>query len=647
MLPDSTEARTYSLEGVVITASRVPETESYSPSFVTVLSHQDIEASNGVSLADVLAPSTGIFIKDYGSASAVKTISQRGLGSEHTLVLLNGLRVSSMQNGLMDLGLMPTDEIESIEILRGGQSALYGADAVAGLINIVTRPEAVHNGIDATASLGSFGYRSYHVTGSLSSGSDVVRLGYGEERSKEDFPFIFHNGPIVSNLTRKNSDVVARYGTVYGEIGLDQTMRLALLASGMTSERGIGGAVVSQFSAGSARQIDRDQLVQASLSSFLSEHASFHCSAQLHLAYERYRDPGLNINGLGLDNYFQDKDARIEPRMDMALGDRIKLGVGSEWVSASASGNSVSQDVSRKQFGTYLASQVNVMKSTGIIDDASVFPALRFDAISSMSPVWSPQFGGVIRFESFDAWVFRRVITSLKFNTSRNFRMPTFNELYFSGGGGFGNPDLRPEFSTSMDGGGSVNFLLAGEHVAQVSYFLNDMTDRIVWVAVPGGAVSPKNLRRVRSLGIESSYRWDLPGRILSLEANYSGSDASKVSADYPGDPTTDKQLIYVPRRTATVAVRTFFGFNTAVLRECDAALSYSFVGSRYTTEDNADSLPSYWVANASVRSRVGWGTLTLSIRLEVNNLFDEDYQVILSYPMPRRSFRLTVGLDY
>lgn len=116
MLPDSTEPRTYSLEGVVITASRVPETESYSPSFVTVLSHQDIEAANGVSLADVLTPSTGIFIKDYGSASAVKTISQRGLGSEHTLVLLNGLRVSSMQNGLMDLGLMPTDEIESIEI---------------------------------------------------------------------------------------------------------------------------------------------------------------------------------------------------------------------------------------------------------------------------------------------------------------------------------------------------------------------------------------------------------------------------------------------------------------------------------------------------------------------------------------------------
>ena len=70
MLPDSTEARTYSLEGVVITASRVPETESYSPSFVTVLSHQDIEASNGVSLADVLAPSTGIFIKERPETSS-------------------------------------------------------------------------------------------------------------------------------------------------------------------------------------------------------------------------------------------------------------------------------------------------------------------------------------------------------------------------------------------------------------------------------------------------------------------------------------------------------------------------------------------------------------------------------------------------
>ena len=298
MFQDSIEARTYPLPEVVVTSARIQQTSSYSPSSVTVFTRNEIESMNATSLAQVVSAAAGIFIKDYGSISGLKTISQRGLGTEHTLILFNGLRMSSLQNGLVDLGMLPIDNIESVEIVRGGQSASYGADAVAGLINVVTRPEHGRSGIQAMSSIGSFGYRRYQVSGNLSSNNDAMRLSYGEEKSVEDFPFQFHNGPLLAILNRHNSDLFARHAGLSGALGIGEVTRLSLFASTYFSERGVPGAVVSQFSTARAQQTDKDHILQTSLSSDISENARLGIAVQFHSAYERYEDPGLNIGGI-------------------------------------------------------------------------------------------------------------------------------------------------------------------------------------------------------------------------------------------------------------------------------------------------------------------------------------------------------------
>jgi outer membrane cobalamin receptor len=647
MLRDSLEARTYTLQEVVVTSARVPQTSSYSPSFVTVLSKKEIELMNATSLAQIVSPAAGIFIKDYGSTSGLKTISQRGLGTEHTLILLNGLRVSSVQNGLVDLGLVPIDDIESVEIVRGGQSASYGADAVAGLINVVTKSARGRNSVLAMSSIGSFGYRRYQVSGNLSSSNDGVRLSYGEERSDEDFPFQFHNGPSLKNLNRSNSDHSARYGTFSGGLWIGERTRLRLVTSTYSSERGVPGAVVSQFNITGARQTDKDHLLQALLTSGVTESVSLGMAVQFHSAYERYRDPGLSIGGTMLDTYFRNDDIRLEPHVDVVVNNRLRVAVGTELVHTSASGNSLAGDVTRKQAGTFIAGEVVLPSMGGAVKDVSVFPSLRYDAISSMTPTWSPQVGALIGFAEFDAGVVRRIAPALRSSVSRNFRMPTFNELYFNGGGGFGNAALRPERSTSVDLGGSVHFLLAGEHHAQITYFVNDMSDRIVWAPISSSSVAPKNLRRVRSAGFETCYRWDLPEKLLSLQAGYTISNSRKVSADYPGDPTINTQLAYLPQEMLAFSANATFSVNAAVLKELGSAVSYSFVGYRYYTEDNTDYLPSHQVVNVSVRSRLVIDELAMLAKIEINNLFSEDYQVMLGYPMPPRSYRFTLVIEY
>jgi len=643
LLPDSGNGNVYLWNGITVMASRVPQTECYTPSFVTVLRKEDIQSSNGVSLADLLEPMAGIFIKDYGPVSAVKTISQRGLGSEHTLILLDGLRISSTQNGLTDLGLLSNDEIESVEVLRGGESALYGADAVAGLINIVTRPRDVHNAATAEMSYGSFGFKRYHVSGSLSGEAGILRAGYGEERSDGDFPFAFRNGPLVSTLTRQNADMASRYGQIFGEMAVSGKARITVQALSMSSERGVGGPVVSLYSASVARQTDKDNLLQASFSALPSDVVSLGCSAQLHLAYERYRDSRLSIDGSIVDTYFQNSDLRVEPHADLSLGENFRLGVGSELVRSAADGNSLTRRVTRQQWGSYAAGEIIPVR--GSQARVSFFPSLRLDMVSGMSPRWSPQCGGLVTFGEFDAAGVNHVTPSLRFNVSRNFRIPTFNELYFNGEGGVGNPGLKPESSTSVDAGGALSCAAVGQHVVQASFFTNDMTDRIVWVAAGAGAVSPKNLRHVRSRGIESLYRWELPRRVLTLEADYSTADSRKVSPDFPGDPAANAFLVYVPRQTFSVSAFSTIDLTSPTIRQIGGFARYSFVGYRYCTEDDVTFLPSYRTVNVGVRARVGVADLFWTVKVEINNLLNEQYEVILGYPMPMRSYRITLGM--
>ncbi|HSQ76078.1 MAG TPA: TonB-dependent receptor plug domain-containing protein, partial [Bacteroidota bacterium] len=151
--------RLFALDEVVVTSQRIPRPVLYTPSATSVIPRRLIEQSAGTSLGNVLAAGNGLFVKDYGGPSGIKTISQRGLGTEHTLVLINGMPVNSVQNGGVDLGMTDAAEIERIEIVRGGQSALHGPHAVAGIVNVITRamPEDEH----ASAGLewGSFGYR--------------------------------------------------------------------------------------------------------------------------------------------------------------------------------------------------------------------------------------------------------------------------------------------------------------------------------------------------------------------------------------------------------------------------------------------------------------------------------------------------------
>ena len=155
---DST--KTKQLDEVVITATKYPVKLSQTGKVVTVVTHEQIEKSHGKSLSQILTEQTGILVNGANSNPGKdKSVYLRGASNKYTLILLDGIPVNDPAGfgGAFDLRLFPVDQIDHIEILKGSQSTLYGSDAIAGVINIISRKAGNKPiGFNGGATYGSF-----------------------------------------------------------------------------------------------------------------------------------------------------------------------------------------------------------------------------------------------------------------------------------------------------------------------------------------------------------------------------------------------------------------------------------------------------------------------------------------------------------
>ncbi len=423
--------------------------------------------------------------------------------------------------------------------------------------------------------------------------------------------------------------------------------QLSMLARTYNSERGIGSQVDGPLSTSIARQKDNDHLVQLQLNGSSQLPLPYHLGIQVHNAYVRYQDFAFTVAASSLDNYYRNVDWRIEPGVQFSFGDQSRVAIGGDFSSIHAEGNSLASAVHRKTYGAYTSVEHKLVGEANFISGLYAYPSFRFDGITTEGKTvsqWSPQVGLALSFNELGNLAAR---PTLRASISRNFSAPTFNQLYFAGGGGIGNPNLRPERSTSADVGGDIAINFFGTHLVRASVFSIAMSDRIQWVAAGAFTVKPKNIRNVRSRGVELSYQFHTLDDVVSFDANYSSMSTTKVSEDFPGDPNISTQLIYVPQETAHFSLTLSQSFDDTPFKQLAATMNHSFVGLRYTTEDNKNILPSYILTSMNIRTKFSVAMLLCNARFEVNNLFNTEYQTIVSYPMPGRSFKMTLGVEY
>jgi len=129
----------FTLEEIVVIASKYPQELLDSIASVEIINQEDIEISKSENLSGIIKNIAGLEMTDYGSPGDIKSISIRGSSPEQVLIMIDGQVANDPQTGKIDLGLIPADMIEKIEIYRGPASALYGSNALGGVINIITR----------------------------------------------------------------------------------------------------------------------------------------------------------------------------------------------------------------------------------------------------------------------------------------------------------------------------------------------------------------------------------------------------------------------------------------------------------------------------------------------------------------------------
>jgi outer membrane receptor for ferrienterochelin and colicins len=605
---DEDTVRTYHAQEIVVTATRSSILPKDSPSPVTILTNQDIQQTNGSSVVDVLRSSEGVFLKDYGPTASLKTVSFRGMAAEHILVLYDGTRLNNFQNGLVDFSLLPMSNIDRIEVVRGGNSALYGADAIGGIINIISSRPTETLKIHADAGFGSFDYKRFSLdTRDRIQGIGFV-VGVMHDEATGNYPFIFHRVGLADTVQKRDgADFTRTQLYLNSDYSFDERSEVTFSFQRVKSNQGAPGSLTY---VSNGRQ-DDDAIT--TVATFRDDH--FHAlsfSLNLGLTYD-------------LQSYYTLTKTTLEtcnPQVQWVATSWDRVVLGGEFVEGHLEGMLPGTVIKRIQRSVYLSNEMLFQQESENLDRFSVYQSLRYDALSEGQDAYSPKVGLNVR-------ILRAWDTRIRASYGKNFRMPTFNDLYDAW---LGNPALQPEHSECYDIGFETSFDRSGVHSIEMTYFDIRTRDRIL----PNAFYFPENIPHAQSTGVEARYDLKYPNEDMNAFADMTFNAASRESMD----STNGKQLLYIPKAVCSLGISArFLGFSLSV--------SEMYTSKRFIADDESAWLPEYWLTNMNFSTVLQLHPLRLDIRAEVSNLFDRDYQVLPGYPMPGRTFKVVLGVDY
>jgi outer membrane receptor for ferrienterochelin and colicins len=580
------------MDEVVVTATKREESLKETPFFGTLVERGQIERADVDDLGELLSYARFISIREYGPNS-MASISIRGVSSSQVLVLIDGERLNNSQSGGADLDKIPLEMIERIEIIRGGHSALHGADAVGGVINLITS-SPVKNRIKIHTGLGAFGR---------------LRGGIGIELRRDALSGLI-------SLSRFKSDGDFEYEDKFGRrrrrinAGTERENLFAKLIWEPRPE------TTFRLSVGRFRSHSGDPGMMGypqPTASLDDDTDSLGLYLRYGLGRANLRHRSSSIHYLNLDSKYKVDDTHRLNSYELELSSvPIEFGRSSSLfgvILRRESLNSTSAgDRIRDSLGVHLSEEVKLRGLT-------LFGAVRWDGFSDFGSALSPKVG--FRFALAD-WA------SVKGSLGRSYRAPTFNDLYWPEDAfAKGNPDLEPERATSAELGMQISRArLSGSLV-----LFSSVTEGLIqWAPGRGGRWYPQNLKRAEVTGIETETGLRLLDDLIGLQLSYSLTDAR----DQDG-----YQLLYRP--THSFKYRIKLG-----RRKLWATLSGVAEGKRFYRKGGG-YLDPYDVHDLNL----GFSARGITITFTVRNLLNERYMLAAGYPLPGRSWHLGISGEW
>jgi vitamin B12 transporter len=579
-------------EPVVVTATRDEIPLEQIGASVTIVPEETFEAQQYRTVEEALRAVPGVDVQRSGSLGKVTTVRIRGANAAQIQVLVDGVRVKSTTSGDFDFADLPLDDVQRIEVVRGPQSTIYGADAIGGVINVITRRG--RGKPTAWLDFEAGNYETFRERAGVS--GELGPWNFSLGASRLDFGGQFDNDE--HDLTSAN----ARVG-----YALPNSGEVALIARASDARRGVPfRTVFPDFSR--SREQD-DTFVLGSL--------------EWTQPWVAWYEHALRLSAIRSALTLRDPESAFEQRSDIEterrevdwlhkfhFGKVDTLTVGLEYRN---------EDGTSK--GTFSATtdtfSVFAQDELRLFDRLFLTGGVRYDHNSA--------FGDATTGRAALSYVVRGSDTRLKASWAEGFRAPTFNELFFPETfppcPAFGNPDLRPERSESYDAGVEQHLWDRRIRLA-ATYFRNDFDNLIQTTLVDpvNFCFRAENVGRARTQGVETEASV-APIDTLLLALAYTYTDTEDRTT---GDPLRR----FPPNRWALTA--TWEALPGLTLAAELLILSSQFEGSGVPRNEG------YTVVNAAASYRVPWRWGPLSevlLHLKITNLLNEDYAEVRGFP--------------
>ena len=613
------------------------------------LNGEMLEKLNTHSVADALRYFSGIQLKDYGGVGGIKTVNIRSMGTHHLGISYDGVQLGNAQNGQIDLGQFSLDNIEEITLYNGQKSAIFQPASDfgnAGAIYIRTKaPEfSMHNyKLRFKTQYGSsdmFRFSTLWEQKLSETVSSSVSAGFLTASGKYKFRYErrFPNGETAWDTTaiRQNGDIHAERieANLFGRLNNGGWQLKGYLYN---SARGIPGAIVNNVWRRGERQQDLNTFFQAAFDKNIGEGFSTRWLAKY--AYYNTHYVNKDSTQLPVDNRYKQQELYISTAnvLELLPNWSTSLSYDFKW-------NKLDADIYNFVYPTRISNLVSLatavdykhLKAQGSLLATFINDRSHRTAVASLQKLTPAVFVNI--------YPFKGTFFSMRAYVKKSFRMPTFNDLYYTD---MGNASLVPESALQYDAGFALNKHFERGIVRHVEMhfdaYYNTVHDKIV--AYPKGQQfrwTMLNLGKVHIKGIDVEAEADFQvGKdlVATTRAQYTYQDARDVT-----DPSTSyykHQIPYIPWHSGSAIVG---------LTYKDWNLNYSFIyaGERYDEQENIlyNHMEPWYTSDLSLRYQFIVHSSKFIVQAEVNNLLDQDYEVIVNYPMPGRNYALSLTVE-
>ncbi len=647
------------LDNVIVTARRPMKEIGIQK---TTFDSTALKENVALSMADVLAYNSSVFVKSYGRAT-LSTVAFRGTSASHTQVSWNGMRINNPMLGMTDFSTIPSFFVDRASLLHGSSSVTEAGGGLGGLVKLGTAPDMPEGfGLAYIQGIGSF--RTFDEFGRITFRNDrwatSTRVVYSS--SPNDFRYTNHDKKL--NIYDDDNNIIGQYNPTErnrsGSFKDFHVLQEVYFTPGGGNRFGMSAWFVNSnrelpmLTTDYADETDFDNRQRErtfrgvvswdhSRSSWKTGLRGGYVNTWLAYDYRREMAPGAPMATMTCSR------SRVNTVYGQAEGEYTP---SRKWYFTTSA--SIYQHFVRS---TDRSSAVAPSESERIGYDRA-----RVEFSGSVSAKWQPtQWLGmsmIVREELFgdrwaapvpaffvDALLSRKGNLMAKASVTRNHRFPSLNDLYFMPGG---NPDLKAEEGYTYDAGLSClvgeadHFSLSGS----ATWFDSKIDNWIIWLPTTKGFFSPRNVKRVHAYGVElkTGIAWrPLERWLFDFNASYSWTPSVNIGDKMSSaDLSVGKQLPYVPVHSSSFTARVQHRGWSLLYKWC-------YYSRRYTMSSNDLSisgyLPDYYMNNISLEKAFSFRPLDLQLKLAVNNLFNEDYLSVLSRPMPGINFEFFIAV--